>query len=80
LIQKRAGSIAELALHLEMKFKNGMSWGNYGQWHIDHMIPCSKFDLTHSEQQRKCFHFSNLQPLWAIENIVKSNKLVSVQG
>jgi hypothetical protein len=71
-------ALAELSAHLEKQFKNGMTWQNYGQWHIDHIIPCAKFDLTDSEQQRKCFHFSNLQPLWAIENIVKSNKLVFV--
>src|SRR5665213_2050276 len=63
---------------LESKFKQGMTWGNHGSWHIDHIIPCAHFDLTQIEEQKKCFHYSNLQPLWAIENIVKSNKLVSV--
>jgi hypothetical protein len=71
-------SLQELAGILESKFKLGMTWGNHGSWHIDHIIPCSHFDLTQLEEQKKCFHFSNLQPLWAIENIVKSNKLASV--
>jgi hypothetical protein len=72
-------SIAELQSHLASKFKPGMSWANHGRdgWHIDHIIPCSLFDLTDSEQQKKCFHYTNLQPLWAIENIKKSNKLIA---
>lgn len=71
-------SIQELVTILENKFKPGMTWGNYGSWHIDHIFPCSRFDLTQIEEQKKCFHHSNLQPLWAVENIVKSNKVVSV--
>lgn len=55
-----------------------MSWENYGfyGWHIDHIKPCSKFDLTDPKQQEQCFHYSNLQPLWAIENFKKSDKYV----
>lgn len=70
-------SIPELRLHLETKFKPGMTWKNYGfrGWHIDHKFPCSKFDLTDPEQQKQCFHFSNLQPLWAAENMQKHNKV-----
>jgi hypothetical protein len=50
--------------------KPGMTWKNYGlhTWHIDHVIPCYKFDLTKPEEQRKCFHYTNLQPLWAEEH------------
>ena len=68
-------SIEELKKHIESKFKEGMSWDNYGKWHIDHIIPCSKFDLSKPEQQRICFKYTNLQPLWGIENILKSNKI-----
>ena len=63
--------------HVESQFSKGMSWDNYGVhgWHIDHIIPCARFDLTDPEQQRKCFHYTNLQPLWAIENIKKGDKM-----
>lgn len=69
----------ELRQHLESQFTTGMAWENYGRgrgkWHIDHIIPCSAFDLARAEHQRRCFHFSNLQPMWAEENLAKSNKL-----
>jgi hypothetical protein len=68
-------SIAELMEHLQNQFKPGMSWENYGKWHIDHIVPCASFDLSKEEEQRKCFHFNNLQPLWAQENLKKSNKV-----
>lgn len=69
-------SVATLRLHLESRFKRGMTWGNYGKrWHIDHVIPCSKFDLTQSEQLAQCFHYSNLQPLWAIHNWAKGDSI-----
>ena len=69
-------SIEKLKKHLEKQFKLGMSWDNYGYygWHIDHIIPCAKFDLTKSSEQRKCFHYTNLQPLWAKENWNKKDK------
>jgi len=56
--------------HIESQWVDGMSWENYGLrgWHIDHIIPCCSFDLTDLEQQEKCFHYTNLQPLWAEEN------------
>ena len=64
-----------LLSHLENQFKDGMSWENYGfyGWHIDHIRPCASFDLTDPKQQRECFHFSNLQPLWAEDNLRKSD-------
>jgi len=80
VVQLIGCSIQELAKMLESKFKPGMTWDNYGAWHIDHIIPCSHFDLTQVENQKKCFHHSNLQPLWATENIFKSNKLVRTSG
>lgn len=68
-------SIDELKTYLESKFKEGMNWDNYGLygWHVDHIRPCTSFDLTIKEEQEKCFHYTNLQPLWAKENIQKSN-------
>ena len=67
---------AELKQHLEKQFRDGMSWENYGEWHVDHIVPCSLFDFTKPEDQRACFNYTNLQPLWAIDNIRKSNKLL----
>jgi len=64
-------SIPELRNHLAKQFKPGMSWENYGQWHIDHIIPCAAFDLKDPGEQKMCFHFSNLQPLWGIDNLKK---------
>jgi hypothetical protein len=74
-------TIEELIKHLEAQFKDRMSWENYGfgndKWNIDHIIPCSSFDLTDPEQQKKCFHYTNLQPLWQLDNISKGAKVPS---
>ena len=67
--------IDALKKHIELKFQDGMSWDNYGKWHIDHVRPCSSFDLSKPEEQSKCFHYSNIQPLWAEENLRKGAKL-----
>ena len=53
-----------------------MSWNNYGKWHVDHIRPCIDFDLSKPEEQQKCFHYTNLQPLWAEENMRKHYKFV----
>ena len=66
-----------LRTHLESQFTLGMTWENYGQWHIDHIRPCASFDLSDLEQQKECFHYTNLQPLWAEENIKKGARLVA---
>ncbi len=69
-------SVEELRRHLEAQFANGMSWGNYGRvWHIDHIIPCSHFDLTSPQQQAICFNYLNLRPCFASENLRKGNRL-----
>ena len=69
-------SIAYLKIHLEGQFQFGMTWDNYGLhgWHIDHIRPCASFDLTDPEQQKQCFHYTNLQPLWAEDNLKKGAK------
>ena len=65
-------SIQELRAHLEAKFCTGMTWENYGPvWHIDHVKPCARFNLLDPAQQRECFHYTNLQPLFAEENLEK---------
>jgi hypothetical protein len=68
-------SYEDFKQHLERQFTKGMTWDNHGQWHIDHVVPLSKFDLTDRSQFLKACHYTNLQPLWAIDNIRKSNKI-----
>ena len=68
-------TIDELWIHMESKFTEVMTKENYGKWHVDHIMPCASFDLTDPEQQAKCFHYTNLQPLWALDNIKKSNRV-----
>jgi thiol-disulfide isomerase/thioredoxin len=68
-------SIKQLKNHLEKKFTKGMTFKNYGKWHIDHIKPCASFDLSKASEQRKCFHYSNLQPLWAKDNLEKHDKI-----
>ncbi len=68
-------SVDFLKQHLEKQFQEGMTWKNHGKWQIDHIKPCASFNLTKDTEQKKCFHYSNLQPLWAIENIRKGNKI-----
>ena len=67
-------SIEDLKKHLESQFQPGMTWKNHGKWHIDHIIPLSKFDLTVKEQFLKAVHYTNLQPLWAKDNLKKGNR------
>lgn len=64
-------------LYLESLWQPGMSWENYGEWHIDHVVPCAIFDLTKPDHQERCFHFSNLQPLWAVDNWRKNDKVIA---
>jgi hypothetical protein len=69
-------SIEKLKNHLASKFTEGMSFDNYGKWHVDHIRPCASFDLSKPEEQRKCFNYTNLQPLWAKDNLEKSDKIL----
>ena len=64
----------ELLDHLESQFEEGMTWENQGEWHIDHFKAQSRFDPTIEEEAFKCWHYTNLQPMWASENIKHSNK------
>lgn len=67
---------AELIAHLTALLEPGMMWENYGDWHVDHKIPCAHFNLLDPEEVRRCFHFTNLRPLWAVENIRKSDRIL----
>jgi len=76
--------IEYLMYHLQCKFAKGMSWDNHGngwhgkkEWHIDHIKPCASFDLSKPEEQRECFHYSNLQPLWAKDNMKKGQNTMN---
>lgn len=57
--------------YLESKFQPGMTWSNYGEWEIDHIIPCNYFNLEIPDNQKICFNYKNLQPLWEKDNIKK---------
>ena len=64
----------ELKENIEFKFTEGMSWENYGEWHIDHIKPISSFDKT--EDPKVINSLDNLQPLWAFDNLSKGNKII----
>jgi len=66
----------EARAHIEAQFTEGMSWDKMGLHgiHIDHIRPCASFDLSDPEHQRECFHYTNLQPLWAKDNLAKSDR------
>ncbi len=68
-------TIPELKQYLEVRFKPGMTWDNYGEWHIDHIIPLASFNLQNPKQLLKAVHYTNLQPLWGLENILKKDKI-----
>ncbi len=69
-------SLQDLKEHLESLFLSGMTWENYGEWHIDHVKPISSFDIVSDscDAFKECWNLKNLQPLWAIDNLIKSDK------
>ena len=68
----------ELIIHLESQFKDTMSWDNYGDWHVDHKLPITSFNIEEmgDKEFMKCWALENLQPMWGEENIRKSNKIL----
>ena len=66
----------QLINHLELQFKDTMCWDNYGEWHVDHKLPITHFNISEmgDEEFMRCWSLDNLQPMWGIENIRKSNK------
>ena len=69
-------SIKHFLSYIEKQFKPGMTWENYSRlgWNLDHIMPCASFDLTDLEQQRECFHYTNFQPLWWGDHLIKHAK------
>lgn len=74
------GSLEDVRIHLENQFENEsercghlISWENQGEWHIDHIRPCASFNLDLEEERHKCFHYTNLQPLWGTDNMSKND-------
>lgn len=68
-------SIPHLIKHLEDQFTEGMSWDNWGEWHIDHIIPLVQFDLSNRDDLLRACHYTNLQPLWAKDNLSKGGRI-----
>ena len=68
----------ELIIHLESQFKDTMSWDNYGEWHVDHKLPITSFNIEEmgDKEFMKCWALENLQPMWGEDNIRKSNKIL----
>lgn len=77
-------SVSHFRQWIESQWLPGMNWNNYGaqklngpkMWHIDHIVPCSSFNLLEVTEQYKCFHYTNMRPLWAYDNMSKSDKIV----
>lgn len=61
---------------IESQFLPGMNWDNRSDWHLDHKMPCASFDLTDSAQQKACFHYSNIRPIWGPDNMRKGAKIL----
>ncbi len=76
-------SVPSFRIYIESKFEEGMTWENYGngmdKWNFDHIMPLAIFDLTKIEHQKRCFHFSNYQPMWQPDNIRKRDSVGSDQ-
>ena len=69
-------TIDAMKQHLQNQFKDGMTWDNHGtHWHVDHIVPLSQFDFTNPIQSALATHYTNLQPMWANENLSKSDKI-----
>lgn len=68
-------SIDDFKIYIASLFAEGMSWDNHGAWHLDHKKPLSSFDLTNLEQLAEASHYSNLQPLWAVDNLKKGSRI-----
>jgi len=68
-------TLSFLKMHLEKQFTKGMNWSNQGEWHVDHILPCCSFNMSKTSEQKKAFHYTNLQPLWRHDNLRKSGTI-----
>jgi hypothetical protein len=63
-------------LHIEQQFVDGMTWDNWGEWHLDHIRPLASFNLVDRDQFLTACHYSNYQPLWATDNLIKGAQFI----
>jgi hypothetical protein len=68
-------TVKKLKKHIESQFKGGMTWDNYGEWQLDHIMPHNSFNLKDRNELLKCMHYTNIQPLWRSENASKGAKI-----
>jgi hypothetical protein len=64
----------QLRAYIEKQFNDGMNWDNFGKWHIDHVIPLCRFDANSEAEMKAAWHYSNLRPLWAKDNLSRPKK------
>jgi hypothetical protein len=72
-------SLNKLKEYIESQFVAGMSWSNRNEWHIDHIVPLCSFNLSMKDQQKTAFHYTNLRPMWAMDNMKKGGKMTNFQ-
>ena len=73
-------TIEELMNHLETQFTSGMTWDNYGEWHVDHIKPMASFEFTSTDDEgfKECWSLNNLQPLWGKDNLSKGTRYLLI--
>ena len=68
-------SLDDAIAHIESRFEEGMSWGNWGEWHVDHIRPLASFNLEDPADLAMACNYTNLQPLWAKDNLAKGDRI-----
>tara|TARA_R110000765_G_scaffold28525_7_gene68726 strand:+ start:208 stop:894 length:687 start_codon:yes stop_codon:yes gene_type:complete len=77
IVELTGCTMSEFVSYIETLWVDGMNWNNYGKrgWHLDHIIPCRKFDLSKLDEQKACYNYTNFQPLWWYDNLKKGSSL-----